>query len=88
MQVIIDGGTLRVYCCANLGSLSMILVILTDRTKSGYNLGEGWTEDKNRRLDPESIAKVGYCPCLDVIPLNSNAHPFVIIVILLPCQSR
>ncbi|KLO08536.1 NAD-P-binding protein [Schizopora paradoxa] len=32
-------------------------VILTDRTQSYINLGEGWTEDKNRRLDPESIAK-------------------------------
>jgi len=32
-------------------------VILTDLTKSRYNLGADWVEDNNRRLHPDSIAK-------------------------------
>jgi len=32
-------------------------VILTDLTKSSYNLGTEWAEDNNQRLHPDSIAK-------------------------------
>ncbi len=70
------------FVTKHLVSEHMHLVILTDLTKSSYNLGTEWAEDNNQRLHPDSIAKA--CSVISFFSLISHAY---FTVVLLPRQS-